>query len=132
MCLNKDVICAEGNQHDEVQNQISSFFIAKAISQVYPAAVDHVFNSKADIRYPFPKMPELDILPPEVTPSTTLGPIIAEEGSIDGNYEVLKDIFLHQLSLDKEKDFFSRLFIIFGDQLTVSRLRSVQLERNEL
>ena len=76
-------------------------------------------------------MPELDILPPEVTPSTTLGPIIAEEGSIDGNYEVLKDIFLRQLSLDKEKDFFSRLFIIFGDQLTVSRLRSVQLERNE-
>jgi hypothetical protein len=57
-------------------------------------AVDRVFNSKADIRYPFPKMPELDILPLEVTPTTTLGPIIAEEGSIDGNYEVLKDIYL--------------------------------------
>jgi hypothetical protein len=128
----RDIMCAAGNQHDEVQNQISRFFIAKAISQVYPTSVDHIFNSKqTDLRYPLPKMPELDILPPEVTPSTTLGPITAEEGSIDGNYQVLEDIFLCQLSLDKEKDFSSRLFPIYGDQLTVSRLRSLQVERNE-
>jgi hypothetical protein len=79
------IICAEGNQHDESQNQISRSFIAKAISQAYPTSVDHVdvFNSKRADIYSFPKMPEIDILPPEVTPSTTLGPITAEEGSID-------------------------------------------------
>ena len=70
-------------------------------------AVDRVFNSKADIRYPFPKMPELDILPLEVTPTTTLGPIIAEEGSITKCLKIY--IFLRQLSLDEEKDFFTRL-----------------------
>jgi hypothetical protein len=76
-------------------------------------------------------MPEIDILPAEVTPTATLGPITAEEGSIQGNYRVLEDIFLRQLSLDREKDFSDRLFSIYGDQLTVARLRSIQTERKE-
>jgi hypothetical protein len=61
--------------------------------------------------YSLPKMPDIDILPPEVTPTTTLGPITAE-GSIDGNYRVLEDIFLRQLSLDRDEDFSTRLFPI--------------------
>jgi len=133
-----DILCAEGNQHDEIQCQISKFFIAKTIHEAYPTSVDHVFDlNRTDIQldrshdYSMPKMPEIDVLPPEVTPTTTLGPITAEEGSIEGNYQVLEDIFLRQLSLDREKDFSPRLFPIFGDQLTVSRLRSIQIERNE-
>lgn len=131
-----DILCAAGNQHDEVQSQISRFFIAKAIREVYPESVNHVFDpNRTDLAldrdFFLPKMPEIDILPPEVTPTTTLGPITAEEGSIDGNSRVLEDIFLRQLSLDREKDFTTRLFPIYGDQLTVSRLRSIQIERNE-
>jgi hypothetical protein len=41
-----DILCAAGNQHDEIQCQISRFFIARAIREVYPAAVDHVFDLK--------------------------------------------------------------------------------------
>jgi hypothetical protein len=41
-----DILCAAGNQHDEIQCQISRFFITKAIREVYPAAVDHVFDLK--------------------------------------------------------------------------------------
>jgi hypothetical protein len=63
---------------------------------------------------------------------TTLGPITAEEGSIDGNYQVLEDIYdIPSSALDREKDFSTVLFPIYGDQLTVSRLRSIQIERNE-
>jgi hypothetical protein len=133
-----DILCAAGNQHNKTQCQISRFLIAKAIEEMYPTSVHHVFDlnlNRTDMEldssrdYFLPKMPEIDILPPEVTPTTTLGPITAEEGSIDGNYRVLEDIFLRQLSLDREKDFSTRLFPIFGDQLTVSHLRSIHTER---
>ena len=131
-----DILCAAGNQHDKTTCEISRFFIAKAIEKAYPKSVHHVFDLKrTDMEldssrdYSLPKMPEIDILPPEVTPTTTLGPITAEEGSIERNYQVLDDIFLRQLGLDQDKDFIERLILIFGDQLTVSRLRSIQTER---
>jgi hypothetical protein len=41
-----DILCAAGDQHDEIQCQISRFFIARAIREVYPAAVDYVFGLK--------------------------------------------------------------------------------------
>jgi hypothetical protein len=34
-------------------------------------------------------------------------------------------------ALDREKDFSTVLFPIYDDHLTVSRLRSIQIERNE-
>jgi hypothetical protein len=128
-----DILCAAGNQHDEIQCQISRFFIARAIREVCPAAVDHVFDLKrTDMEldnspgYSLPKIPDIDILPPEVTPMTSLGPITAEEGSIDGNYQVLEDIYdIPSSALDREKDFSTVLFPIYDDQLTVSRLRSI-------
>jgi hypothetical protein len=96
-----DILCAAGNQHDKTTCEISRFFIAKAIEKAYPKSVHHVFDLKRSRDYSLPKMPEIDILPPEVTPTTTLGPITAEEGSIEGNYQVLEDIFLRQLGLIK-------------------------------
>jgi hypothetical protein len=76
-------------------------------------------------------MPQLDILSPEKTLSTTLGPIPAEEGTIAGNYDILHNIFIRQLAFNPDIDFSTRLFLVFGDQLTVSRIRSIKFERRE-
>ena len=76
-------------------------------------------------------MPQLDILRPEKTHVATLGPINSEEGTISGNYGVLADIFIRQLTFDPKTDFSKRLFLVFGDQLTVSRIRSIKSERRE-
>jgi hypothetical protein len=89
--------------------------MARAIREVYPAAVGHAFDLKrTDMElgncpgYSLPKMPDINVFPPEVTPMTTLGPITAEEGSnrsIDGNYRVLEDRYDIPLSaLDRGKD----------------------------
>jgi hypothetical protein len=51
-----------------------------------------------------------------MTLMTTLGPITAEEGSIDGNYRVLEDIYVYDIpssALDREKDFSTVLFPIY-------------------
>ena len=76
-------------------------------------------------------MPKLEILPPEKTHSVNLGPINAGEDTIAGNYDVLEKIFLQQLSLNHESNFSKRLFLVFGDQLTVARIRSIKSERRE-
>ncbi|KAN0083278.1 hypothetical protein V8E54_002366 [Elaphomyces granulatus] len=128
-----NILDAQGNHYDDIQKQISNFFITEAIRQAYPGAVDHVFDAnRTDIELDrsydnsMLKMPEIDL-----TPTTTMGPINAEERSISGNHRALEDIFLRQLCLSKENDLSSKLYPIFGDLLTVSRLRSIQSERNE-
>ena len=82
-----NILDAQGNHYDDIQKQISNFFIIEAIRQAYPGAVDHVFDAnRTDIELDrsydnsMPKMPEIDLLPPEVMPTTTMGPINAEEG----------------------------------------------------
>jgi hypothetical protein len=75
-------------------------------------------NSSYAIRYAFSEevrhlnshlgeyeMPRLEILPPEETHSVNLGPISSGEGTIAGNYDVLKNIFLQQLLVNDETDF---------------------------
>jgi hypothetical protein len=76
-------------------------------------------------------MPNIDIPPLEKTQRVVLGPITSEEGSISGNISVLENIFLHQLHFDPEADFSRRLFLIFGDQLTAQRIRSIISLRSE-
>lgn len=74
-------------------------------------------------------MPKIDIPPLEKT--LVLGPIPSEEGSISGNIKVLDNIFLRQLGFSSEEEFSQRLFLIFGDQLTVQRIRSIIFMRSE-
>jgi hypothetical protein len=62
-----DIIFAEGTGDDDVNCQISKFFITEAIREAYPSAVAHVFNEeRADITFQpcgkdsMPKMPSID------------------------------------------------------------------------
>ena len=86
------IIDASGNQHDHVQVQISKFFICDAIRYTFSEEVRHLNSHLGEY-----EMPRLEILPPEETHSVNLGPINSGEGTIAGNYDVLKNIFLQQL-----------------------------------
>lgn len=124
-----DIVSADGHQHDHIQDQISKYLILDAIRTAYPDEIHSLLHSsKEPITM---EMPRLDILPPERTSTTTLGPIPAEEGTIAGNYDILHDIFIRQLGFNPDVDFSTALFLAFGDRLTVARIRSIQFERRE-
>jgi uncharacterized protein DUF6589 len=48
--------------------------------------------------------------------------------TIAGTYNVIDEIFTGQLEHDCEKDFDGRLYLVYGDQKTVSLIRSIQGE----
>jgi hypothetical protein len=111
--------------YDETAAKIDACFIAEAIRTAYPESVKSIF-SKSDI--PYPSMPAVELLEPRKTDSKTLGPILFNEGTLDGSYEVVESIYKHQFQLD-DTEFDNRLFLAFGDQKTSSLIRSVQAEQ---
>ena len=133
----KDISRAPGNDFDQYESQISSYLIAEAIRTTFPEETSRLFtkmrksNNVSARKYSIPEMPKIDIIPSEKTQRVVLGPIPAEEGSVSGNISVLRNIFLRQLDFDRETDFSRRLFLIFGDQLTVQRIRSIMFMRRE-
>ena len=62
-------------------------------------------------------MPILDEgwLLPRKTKAFMLGPINANESTIDGTYNIYKIIFLEQLKLKEESDFDSHLYLCYSD-----------------
>ncbi|KAH7119247.1 hypothetical protein EDB81DRAFT_815518 [Dactylonectria macrodidyma] len=111
--------------YDETAAEIDTYFIAEAIRATYPKSVKSIF-SKSDI--PFPPMPIVELLGLRKTDSKTLGPILFNEGTLDGSYEVVESIYKHQFQLD-DTEFDNRLFLAFGDQKTSSLIRSMQAEQ---
>ena len=110
---------------DETAANIDTYFIAEAIRTAYPESVKSIF-AKSNITYP--AMPAVELLDPRKTDSKTLGPILFNEGTLDGSYEVIESIYKHQFQLD-DTEFNDRLFLAFGDQKTSSLIRSMQAEQ---
>ena len=75
-------------------------------------------------------MPRLDVLEARQTHQFSLGPILSNEGTIHGTYQVLETIFKDQLHCRTE-DFGNRLWLVYGDQKTASNIRSVINQRRE-
>jgi hypothetical protein len=75
-------------------------------------------------------MPVIDVLAPTKTIHGSLGPIPHDESSNAGNIQILENIFQHQYHLP-ESAFEQRLFLIYGDQKTTQRIRSIKQRREE-
>ena len=60
-------------------------------------------------------MPVVDILPYGRTEHITLGPIFDSKAFINGNYHIIKNIFLDQLQYNHETAFNNQLFLVYGD-----------------
>lgn len=127
-----DVIQASGNQLLDKDIQARQlYWIAHGIRNAHPETVDHVF---ANHREKWPQFPEIERLLPRRTEHYGLGPILKNEGTIDGTYEVIDEIFQNQFDLDASEgstEFSQKLQLVYGDQKTVSLIQTVQKERSE-
>ena len=77
-----------------------------------------------------PTMPVIDVLKHVKTVHCSLGPIPYDESSNAGNIQILENIFWQQYHLP-DSDFKSRLFLIYGDQKTTQRIRSIKQRREQ-
>jgi hypothetical protein len=87
-----DIAEAPGNLQDEIQKQISTALIYKAIVEAYPG-LDILLSKNP--RFKHPCMPSINVIPAARTSRLNLGPIMTGEASISETYKVLDDIFLH-------------------------------------
>jgi hypothetical protein len=136
-----DIYLAAGNQDDEILHSCQRYWIAEAIRYTHRKAVEDLFTNhnpttigqmrKRVVLTDWPELPLIERLPPRKTPHYGLGPILENEGTISGTYSVIDTVFTEQLGYDREKDFDGRLHLVYGDQKTVSLIRTVQKERQE-
>ena len=77
-----------------------------------------------------PTMPVIDVLKHVKTVHCSLGPIPYDESSNAGNIQILENIFRQQYHLP-DSDFKSRLFLIYSDQKTTQRIRSIKQRREQ-
>ncbi len=136
-----DITLATGNQDDEILHTCQRYWIAEAIRYTHRAAVEDLFSDNDPattgkmrqrvLLTGWPELPTVERLPPRKTPHYSLGPILENEGTISGTYSVIDAVFTEQLGYDPEKDFNRQLHLVYGDQKTVSLIRTVQKERQE-
>lgn len=124
-----DVYIAAGNQADEIAIQCQKFWIAEAIRYTHQQAVESMFAEGHRASTKYPTFPSVERLSPRKTPNFGLGPILENEGTIEGTFQVIDKIFLQQLGLDAANHFNQRLQLVYGDQKTVSLIGSVKRER---
>ena len=130
----EDIALSRGIQGgDSFARDVSTYFIAEAIERLHHDAVaNNVFKQCRDR---FPSFPVEHQLPPRKTQFWQFAGIAADEGIIEGTYQVHVSIFLHQLRLERDdktgkpSDFPRLLFLAYGDQLTAARIRAVRNER---
>jgi hypothetical protein len=82
------------------------------------------------VDFPLPVIPELDVLPLERTTHQSLASIPFDESTNVGNAEILDNIFRSQYKPEEEV-FNNGLFLIYGDQKIVARIRSLKRRRCE-
>lgn len=133
-----DIYLAPGNQDDEILRGCQRFWIAEAIRYTHREAVEGLFTdhnleqTKNQVTLTdCPELPSIERLPPRKTPHYGLGPILENEGTINGTYSVIDKVFTEQLGYDRADGFGGRLHLVYGDQKTVSLIRTVQKERQE-
>jgi hypothetical protein len=127
-------IAAASLAGSEVDLDISKSLIADAIKRIHTLGVNQVFRGNNCNRYPV--FPTVSRIPVQKTEFWQFGAIFEDEGTIEGTYDVHKNIFLTQLGLrapagptSQNDDFRERLFLVHGDQLTAHHIRSVQREQ---
>ncbi|KAH6974697.1 hypothetical protein EDB80DRAFT_693140 [Ilyonectria destructans] len=119
-----DVFLAPGNRDDDINRQISRYFSYEAINTIFSNAIPDAARKQR------PAMPVVDVLEPVKTVHCSLGPIPHDESSNAGNILILENIFQHQYHLP-DSAFEQRLFLIYGDQKTTQRIRSIKQRREE-
>lgn len=127
----RDVVLSDGIRDTNGRGVvITQFLVADAIKRLHGGAVAAVFSDSTL----YPEFPVIDKLPSRKTKFWQFAGITANEGTIEGTYQVHDDIYKHQLQLHPSitpgspDDFSDRLYLVHGDQLTTHHIRAVQQE----
>lgn len=116
------------DQTNGVYIACQQYWIAEAIRYVHREAVKSVFHVSGKQEL-YPQFPAEERLQHRRTPHVGLGPLMENEGTIQGTYRVIEKVFQEQLGLQEASDFEQRLMLVYGDQKTVGLVNSVQVER---
>ncbi|KAF5122360.1 hypothetical protein E5D57_002265 [Metarhizium anisopliae] len=116
----EDIFLSPGNQRDAIEVEISRHFVYESIGAAFPDCMSMASP---------PRMPVIDILPRRRTAHLSLGPIPYDESTNAGNLNVLRNIFQEQYQLPDEA-FNDRLLLIYGDQKTIQRIRTIKSRRS--
>lgn len=130
-----DVYDSPGNRFDNISIQCQRYWIAEAIRYVHKGAVDSIFNTLSSSHHSqpveYPQFPSVERLNPRKTPHFGLGPILENEGTLRGTISVIDKIFQPQLGLQAPADFAGNIYLVYGDQKTVSLINSVKRDRKD-
>jgi predicted subunit of tRNA(5-methylaminomethyl-2-thiouridylate) methyltransferase len=119
------IYTAPGNQNDAVQRQCQQHWIAEAIRYTHRKAVESLFaveicanSSQMKPRVhliDWPEFPTVNRLQTQKTVDYSLCPMLYNEGTIEGTYKVIENIFLEQLGDNSDTDFETRLQLNLTD-----------------
>lgn len=126
----RDVLLAPGNEEDLLMSQIQRHWIVEAIKYAHTEAVQHILSDKKEVNEWF-EFPTVSRLPAKKkTEHYNFDPILENEGTISGTYNVIERLFSDQLGF-KPTNESDLLYLVYGDQKTVSLIHTVQKERSE-
>jgi hypothetical protein len=131
----EDVVFSEGMHGSPIDEEITSSLIADAVRRLHPEAFKVMFASVNASR--FPRFPQVEVLQPHKTEFWQYAAVFENEGTIEGTYKVMDDIYLRQRGFQAPDDpasnlpddFKDRLFLAHGDQLTAHHIRTVKSEQ---
>lgn len=104
---------------------MSLYFILRALHTAFPEAIGKLRHLEPLSRL---TMPKVDVLKPQMTVHHPLNLIPHDESSNAGNLAVLDNIFRRQYHRD-EVSFVNQLSLVYGDQKTIQRIRTIKRRR---
>ena len=119
-----------GLRYDKVYKDSSFFFfffLSEAISWVHHDAMKSLCRRE---RQTLPQFPCIDRIAHSNSAVYQQGAIFADEGTLQGTYDVHRDIWLREFGFkddDSAKDFTERLWLVIGDQKNASFIRSIRV-----
>ncbi|KAN0070318.1 hypothetical protein V8E54_011899 [Elaphomyces granulatus] len=124
---------APGLTEGEYSINISRHLIAKSIYALIPNSAKEFWETEdprthiTTLNYP---MPTIDLLDPQKTESYQVGPILENEGTIEGTAAAKDNIYQKQMGWEKEEEQIKGcLFLGTGDAKSVRNMKSLQGER---
>jgi uncharacterized protein DUF6589 len=135
------ITTAPGNQDDDIQLRCQQHWIAEAIRYTHRKGVEALFAAQTCATsgqmkprvhlIDWPEFPTVNRLQTQKTVDYSLSPMLYNEGTLEGTYKVIENVFLEQLGDKSDTDFDGLLQLVYGDQKTVSLLNTVKKQRKE-
>ena len=111
---------------DRYGKATAKWHIDDAVRSVFKSQVAAIFEDADPVEWPV-----IEELSPDPVDILSLPVSMHDEQKISETYLLQEDIWLRFLDLDRNEAFDDRLWIVVGDQMTVERIRGIQMESTE-